>query len=79
LAALGDTEGAYRLWEQVLAQHSYARAKVQFAELALKRGQKDRARAELEEVVSDDEFAPKFQRQREKVWVHRARTLLRTL
>lgn len=79
LTALGDADGACRLWEQVLEHHSYARAKVQFAELALKRGHRDRARAELEEVVADDEFAPKFQRQREKVWVHRARTLLRTL
>lgn len=77
--ALGDPEAAYQTWSRVLANHSYARAKVQFAELALRRGEEARARAELEEVVSDDEFAPKFQRQREKVWVNRARTLLRGL
>lgn len=77
--ALGDEAAAYRMWEYVLTQHSYARAKVQFAELLLKRGEIERARGELDEVVSDDEFAPKFQRQREKVWVTRARTLLKGL
>lgn len=77
--ALGDRDAAYRTWEYVLTQHSYSRAKVQFAELLLQRGEKERALTELDEVVSDDQFAPKFQRQREKVWVNRARALRRGL
>ncbi|MBL9173585.1 MAG: tetratricopeptide repeat protein [Verrucomicrobiales bacterium] len=77
--AVGDAEAAFRTWEFVLANHSYARAKVQFAGLLLRRGEVERARRELDEVVSDDEFAPKFQRRREKVWVAKARQLLRGL
>ena len=77
--ALGDSDAAYQTWERVLSNHSYARAKVQFSELLLRKGEVDRARRELDEVVSDDAFAPKFQRQREKVWVNRARTILKGL
>jgi hypothetical protein len=76
LTAVGDTEGAIREWEQVLTSHSYARAKVQYAELLQKRGDRDRARRELQEVVDDDVHAPRFDRQREKVWVRHARWLL---
>jgi hypothetical protein len=60
----------------VLANHGYARAKVQFAELLIERGDKPAARRELAEVIEDDQHAPKFQRQREKVWVSRAKSLL---
>ncbi len=77
--ALGERDAAFFTWQRVLANHSYARAKVQFAELLLQRGDREGARSELQEVISDDEFAPKFQRQREKVWVNRARSLIRGL
>lgn len=75
--ALGNRDAAFATWQQILSTHGYARAKVQFAELLLQRGESDRARRELQEVISDDEHAPKFQREREKVWVRRARSLLR--
>ncbi len=77
--ALGDDDGAFASWRRVLDNNAYARAKVQFAELLAKRGERARARAELEEVVSDDQHAPKFQRGRDKVWVRRARSLLASL
>jgi hypothetical protein len=79
LAALGQADAAIREWEVVLGSHGYARAKVQYAELVLARGDRDRARKELQEVVEDDAHAPKFEREREKVWVRRANSLLRTL
>lgn len=79
LMALGQPDEALRHWEQVLANHGYARAKVQFAELILARGDRDRARKELREVVEDDAHAPKFEREREKVWVRKAQSLLRGL
>ena len=75
-SALGNVDAAFLSWQRVLENHSYARARVQFAELLMSRGQRERARAELNEVISDDLHAPKFQRGRDKPWVRRARTLL---
>jgi tetratricopeptide (TPR) repeat protein len=76
LTALGDTDGALKIWQQVTAEHSYARAKVQLAELYLAKGQPDPARSELKDVLSDDQHAPAFQRKRDRVWVRRAKGLM---
>src|SRR5437773_4473764 len=78
-AALGDTDAAIATWKRVLEHHSYARARVQLAELYLRTQQMEPARAELKEVVTDDVHAPAFQRKRERVWVRRARALLRKI
>lgn len=77
LTAMGDSDGALKVWLNVVASHSYPRAKVQLAELYLARKQPDLAKAELKDVVADDVHAPAFQRRRERVWVSRARSLLR--
>ena len=77
LSALGEKDAALNIWKQVTENHSYPRAKVQLAELYLARNQPDLARAELKEVLADDIHAPTFQRKRDRVWVRRARTLLR--
>ena len=79
LAALGETDSALRMWQQVTAEHSYARAKVQLAGLYLAKNQPDLARAELKDVVADDVHAPAFQRKRDRVWVWRAKGLMRRL
>ena len=50
LTALGETDNAMRIWQQVTASHSYPRAKVQLAELYLAKNQKDLARTELKDV-----------------------------
>ena len=76
LTALGETDAALKTWQQVTAEHSYARAKVQLAELYLAKNQPDLARTELKDVVSDDLHAPGFQRKRDRVWVWRAKSLL---
>lgn len=77
LTALGEPDGAFRIWLQVTENHSYPRAKVQLAELYLGRNQPDLARAQLNEVVADDAHAPDFQRRRDRFWVRRARGLLK--
>ncbi len=77
LAALGESDAAIATWERVTENHSYARARVQLAELYLAKNQTDRARQVLEEVISDAPHAPAFQRKRERVWVWRAKGLLR--
>lgn len=79
LAALGETDSALQMWQQVTAEHSYARAKVQLAGLYLAKNQPDLARAELKDVVADDVHAPAFQRKRDRVWVWRAKGLMRRL
>ena len=79
LMALGEADAAITVWQQVLEQHDYARARVQLAELFLTKNLTDRAHAEVEEVLSGDVHAPAFQRQRDKVWIRRARKLRRQL
>ena len=76
LTALGETDAALKIWQQVTAEHSYARAKVQLAEIYLAKNQPELARPELQDVISDDVHAPAFQRKRDRVWVHRARSLM---
>jgi hypothetical protein len=77
LTALGETDGALKLWQQITASHSYPRAKVQLAELYLAKGESEPARSELREVIADDTHAPPFQRSRDRVWIRRAKGLLK--
>ena len=76
-SALGETDNAVKTWQQVTNNHSYPRAKVQLAELYLRNNQPELAKAELKDVLADDEHAPAFQRRRDRVWVRRARALNR--
>jgi tetratricopeptide (TPR) repeat protein len=77
LSALGEKNAATGIWKQVTERHSYPRAKVQLAELYAASGQPDLARPELKDVIADDEHAPAFQRARDRIWVRRARRVLR--
>ena len=79
LAALGETDAAMDIWKQVTENHSYPRAKVQLAELYIAKKQLDIARAELKDVIADDQHAPTYQRKRDRVWVRRARSLMKGL
>jgi hypothetical protein len=79
LSTLGETDAALQMWRQVTAEHSYARAKVQLAGFYLAKNQPDLARTELKDVVADDVHAPAFQRKRDRVWVWRAKGLMRKL
>lgn len=77
LAALGESDGALAIWERVLQQHSYARARFQLAELYAAKGKTEPARQQLDELLADDVHAPAFQRKRDRVWVRRAKGLRR--
>ena len=79
LGALGETDSAIAVWQRVTENHSYPRARVQLAELFIAKQQPDLARSELQEVLADAPHAPAFQRKRERVWVSRARKLMRRL
>lgn len=79
LTALGETDNALLYWQHITQNHSYPRAKVQLAELYLAQNQPGLARAELQEVLAEDPHAPPFQRRRDRVWVSRAKHLMRKL
>ena len=79
LTALGETETALGIWKYVTENHSYPRAKVQLAELYIARNQPDLARPEVRDVIADDAHAPTFQRKRDRVWVRRAKGLMKKL
>ncbi len=79
LTALGESDAALALWKQVTENHSYPRAKVQLAELYAARNQAELARAELKDVIADDQHAPAYQRRRDRIWVRRARALMKRL
>jgi len=79
LTALGESDAAVKVWQQVTENHSYPRAKVQLAELYLAKSMLEPARAELQDVLSDDPHAPAFQRRRDRVWVRRAKGLMRRM
>jgi tetratricopeptide (TPR) repeat protein len=77
LQMLGDKDGAINVWKQVLEEHNYARARVQLGELYLAEKKRDLAELELQSAINDDRHAPAFQRKRDRVWIRRARALLR--
>jgi hypothetical protein len=75
LRALGQTERATAVFQHVTENHSYARARVQLAELYLNAGRSDEARQQIDEVLADARHAPAFQRRRERGWVSKAKSL----
>ncbi len=76
-AASGQPDRAMATLQAVLQDNSFARARVQLAELLLAKGDTEAAGKELEEVISDDAHAPEFQRKRDRIWVRRAKALSR--
>ena len=77
LKLLGDRAGAIAVWQEVLEEHDYARARVQLGELYLAENKGDLARLEFQAAIHDDRHAPAYQRKRDRVWIRRARALLR--
>ena len=79
LTELGETENALLYWQHITQHHAYPRAKVQLAELYAAKQMPDAARAELQDVLSGDVHSPAYQRRRDRVWIRRAKTLLRKI
>ena len=73
--ALGQTDAAIQVWERVLQNYSYARARVQLAELLMAKNRLDDAREQVNEVIDTDAHAPAFDRKRNRIWLRRARKL----
>lgn len=79
LAALGETNAAIQSWEFIVANNSYPRARVQLAELYFAKGKTEAAREQLKDVLADAPHTAAFQRKRNRVWVRRARNLMRKI
>jgi tetratricopeptide (TPR) repeat protein len=77
LTALGEKDAALGIWKRVTANNMYPRAKVQLAQLYAERNEPGLARTELQEVLADDSHAPTYQRKRDKIWIQRARALIK--
>jgi hypothetical protein len=77
--ALGQKDKALCTWQRVLENHSYARARVELAELYMESGQIKLAQANLHEAVADDAHAPAFERRHERFWIKRAKKLLKRI
>jgi len=75
LAALGEIDNAIAVWQQVLQDHNYARARVQLGELYVTKREKQLADAQFREAINDDRHAPSFQRKRDRVWIRKAKRL----
>lgn len=78
-SALGQKDKAVQTWQNVADNYSYARARVELAELHLEAGQPNLAKAKLQEAVADDVHAPAFERRHERFWIRRAKKMLRQL
>lgn len=76
-AKLGSPDSAIQIWERVLENHSYPRARVQLAELLIQKNDIERARSILQETLADEQYSPLFQRRRDRVWIGRAKGLMR--
>ena len=77
--AAGEIDRAVETWQRVLSIYSYSRARVQYAQLLVDRKEFAPAQAMLKEVVEDEPFEAGYQRKREKIWLDRAKALLRSM
>jgi hypothetical protein len=77
--AEGNADASIQIWERLLENYSYSRARVQLAELYLAKNEKDKAREQVTEVIETDAHAPAFDRRRNRVWLRRAKKLRRQI
>lgn len=79
LAELGQPDAAIAVWQEVLENHSYARARAQLAELYLAKGMREEAKREVTELLADEAHTAAFERKRDRVWIRKAKAMLKQL
>jgi tetratricopeptide (TPR) repeat protein len=79
LDKLGQKDAAIETWKSVLEHHSYARARVQLAQLHAEVGEKELAKKELTDFLADEAHGVSFQKHRDKLWIKKAKAVLRQL
>jgi hypothetical protein len=75
LMKLGRQQEALAAWKEVLEHHSYARARVQFAQVYGELGNKEAARKELADFLVDEQHGAAFQKKQDKPWIKKAKAL----
>ena len=79
LGKLGQPDAAIAAWQEVLQSHSYARARAQLAELYLEKGMHEEAKRELTELLADEAHTAAFERKRDRIWIRKAKAMLKKL
>lgn len=77
LAKLGERDASITAWQEVLQNHSYARARAQLAQLYLEKGMREEAKHELTELLADEAHTAAFERKRDRVWIRQAKAMLK--
>ena len=75
--ALCNLTIARKLYEQLLAAHTYAEAHLEYAELLEKTGNQKASIEALQRLVADAAHAPRFQQRRERRWTKQAENMLK--
>jgi len=71
-AGAGQIDNAITTWRQVLTMYAYSRARVQYADLLIQKKEYAEARKQLQGVIDDYPYTPKFQQKKETIWLRRA-------
>ncbi len=72
--AVGQVDKAIATWQQVLSMYAYSRARVQYADLLIQKKEYAEARKQLQGVIDDYPYTPKFQQKKETIWLQRAQS-----
>jgi len=78
-AALGRTDDAAAAYEAILSRTTISRAYYGYGKLLAERGEKDRARKMLREILAKQAALPRYLRRQERPWLRRAKALLKEL
>ena len=78
-AALGRADDAAAAYEAILSRTTISRAYYGYGKLLAERGEKDRARKMLREILAKQAALPRYLRRQERPWLRRAKSLLKEL
>jgi hypothetical protein len=76
-AALGRTDDSAAAYEAILGRTTISRAYYGYGKLLAERGEKDRARKMLREILAKQAALPRYLRRQERPWLRRAKALLK--
>ena len=78
-AALGRKDDAAQAYEAILGRTTVSRAYYGYGKLLAERGEKDRARQMMREILAKQAALPRYLRRQERPWLRRAKAFLKEL
>ncbi len=78
-ARRGQLDAARHLYRQLLTKHTYSEARLEYAEVLEKLGDRQGRTEVLQQLIAEAQHVPAFQRKQEAHWVRRAESMLRGL